>query len=202
MGRRRALGLLLAVGTLLAGCGGGDDSTGVGPRPERIVISAVNLPVFVGQSMQLEAWGVDAAGDEIAAGDPVWSSGNPAVAEVTPTGLLTAVSAGTVSVTATINGRSGSLPLTVENLPPSSVTVTMAGATFSPADVTIRVNGSVVFTFPATAHDIVFATTTPGAPADIPSTTSRSVTRQFTQRGDFSYTSTLQPGKSGVIRVR
>jgi plastocyanin len=201
--RRSAVVVALAAGTVIAACSNGDDgATGVGPRPDRISITEVRNPLFVGQSVQLEARALDAAGEELAVGDPVWSSGNIAVAEVTESGLLTGVSAGTATLTARINGRSGTVNVNVEALPPATVNVTMAGTTFSPADVTIRLNGTVNFVFPATAHDIVFATSPTGAPADIPSTTSRTVGRQFQQTGDFTYTSPLQPGKTGVIRVR
>jgi len=192
----------IAAGAVLAGCGSGDGATGLGPRPDRIAITEVRSPLYVGQSVQLEARALDASGTELAVGDAEWSSATTAVAEVTPAGLLTGVSAGSAVLTARINGRGGTVTVTVANLPPAVATVTMAGATFTPADVTIRLNGSINFVFPATAHDIVFATTPTGAPTDIASSTSRTVGRQFLQPGDFTYTSTLQPGKSGVVRVR
>ena len=192
----------IAIGAVLAGCGGGDGATGPGQRPDRIAITEVRSPLFVGQSVQLDARALDASGAEIAAGDAEWTSGTPAVAEVTPAGLLTGVSAGTSVLTARINGRGGTVTVTVENLPPALTTVTMAGATFTPADVTIRLNGTVNFVFPATAHDIVFATSPTGAPANIASSTNRTTGRQFLQTGDFTYSSTLQPGKTGVVRVR
>ncbi len=200
--RRHIVLATIAAGAMLAGCGSGDGATGLGARPDRIAITEVRSPLYVGQSVQLDARALDASGAELAVGDAEWSSATPTVAAVTPTGLLTGVSAGTSVLTARINGRGGTVTVTVENLPPASVTVTMAGAAFTPADVTIRLNGTVNFVFPATAHDIVFATSPTGAPADIPSSVSRTTGRQFLQTGDFTYTSTLQPGKSGVVRVR
>jgi plastocyanin len=200
--RRSLAAMALAAATGLAACGNDDGSTGPGERPAQIAISEVRGPLLVGQSLQLEARALDAAGQEIAVGDPTWTSSDTLVIQVTPSGLMTAANVGTAALTATINGRSGSLNLTVEPLPPTTVRVTMTGANFTPADTTIRLNGTVQFVFPATAHDIVFGTATAGAPANIGSTTNATITRQFTSPGDFTYTSTLQPSKSGVIRVR
>ena len=198
--RRTTIALLGAL-LLSAGCGG-DSITGSGPKPASVAIIEVRGPLFVGQSWQLEARAYDDAGVEIAAGDPTWTSSNMQVATVTETGLLTAVSAGTSTLRATINGRGASTELTFEELPPTTGTITMTGANFSPADFTVRLNGSVAFVFPATAHDIVFGTTPTGAPANIPSSTNTTVRRTFSSTGDFTYRSTLQPTKTGVIRVR
>ena len=198
---RRTTVALLGALLLSAGCGG-DSITGSGPKPATVAIIEVRGPLFVGQSWQLEAVALDAAGLQIAAGDPTWTSSSSQVATVTETGLLTAVSAGKSTLRATINGRSASTELTFEDLPPVTGSITMAGATFTPADFTVRLNGTVSFVFPATAHDIVFGTTPTGAPADIPSSTNTTVRRTFSSTGDFTYRSTLQPTKTGVIRVR
>jgi plastocyanin len=198
---RRAALLMLGVLLLATGCGG-DSVTGAGPKPATVAIIEVRGPLFVGQSWQLEARALDGAGAEIAAGDPSWTSSNAQVATVTESGLLTAVAAGKSTVRATINGRSASTELTFEDLPPATVTVTMTGANFAPADVTIRLNGSVAFVFPATAHDVVFGTSPAGAPTDIPSTVNTTVRKVFAQTGDFTYRSTVQSAKSGVVHVR
>ncbi|TCL41068.1 Ig-like domain-containing protein, partial [Harryflintia acetispora] len=55
---------------------------------------------------------------------PVWSSSNPAAATVNQTGLVTAVAAGSATVTATVGGKSGSSTITVKDkIPVASVTV-------------------------------------------------------------------------------
>lgn len=56
-----------------------------------------------------------------------WSSSNSAVATVTGTGVVTALSAGTTSIVATSEGRSGAATLTVLLQPVATVTITGAG---------------------------------------------------------------------------
>lgn len=56
-----------------------------------------------------------------------WSTSNPAVASVSNAGLVTALSTGTASITATSEGRSGSATLTVAAAPVFSVVVAGPG---------------------------------------------------------------------------
>src|SRR3989449_1259723 len=52
-----------------------------------------------------------------------WSSGSPAVATVSASGLVTGVAAGSVTITATSEGQSGTATITVSTVPVASVTV-------------------------------------------------------------------------------
>jgi plastocyanin len=76
----------------------------------------------------------------------------------------------------------------------------MQANTFTPTQVTIRVNQSVLFDFPADQHNVIFAQRT-GKPADIPVTANTQVTRTFSTAGTFPYDCTLHPGMSGSIIV-
>jgi plastocyanin len=196
--RRVALGASLAFA--VAACGGGD-ATGL-PRPSTIEIAAPAQQLFVGQSVQLSARALDAAGGDLASGEATWASSNPDVATVTPTGLLTAVSPGTAQVRATINGRAGTMPITVEGAPVALATVTMPGTSFSPSNVLVRAGGQVEFVFPVLAHNVTFQGTATGTPLPIPATSGQSVRRSFGTVGDFPYECTLHPGMTGVVRVR
>lgn len=86
--------------------------------------------------------------------------------------------------------------------PAGSVTVT-AGANsdvFSPADVSVSVGGSVVWSFGPRAHNVIFAGVA-GAPGNIPATTSSQVSRTFPTAGTFPYDCTLHPGMRGRVLV-
>jgi plastocyanin len=84
--------------------------------------------------------------------------------------------------------------------PPETPTVTMLPNSFIPFTTTIVVGGSVVFEFPADPHNVIFARLT-GAPADIPATTSESVSRRFDLPGTFPFECRLHPGMEGEVVV-
>ena len=75
----------------------------------------------VGQATQATATTRDANGAVLAGRAIAWSSGNTAVASVSASGLVTAVGAGSVQITAASEGRSGSAPLQV-NAPATPAT--------------------------------------------------------------------------------
>jgi plastocyanin len=134
-----------------------------------------------------------------AAGPVAWSSDAPAVATVDSAGVVRAVATGTATISATVQGVSGSRLVTVL---PSGIgaVVTMPGFSFVPYQVTIRAGQQVYFEFPQTPHNVIF-NRKPGAPADIQETRNRSVARQFDVAGSFEYDCTLHPGMSGLVVV-
>jgi alpha-L-fucosidase 2 len=75
------------------------------------VTSAIDTLVPVGWTAQLTATVTDADGNAIAGAVVSWQSSNAAMATVDANGLLTYVTAGNVTVTATSGGRSGNLKL-------------------------------------------------------------------------------------------
>ncbi len=197
--RVAALGLML----LVAGCGGDaadGGPTGL-PKPANVRIAAPATELFVGQSVQLTAIALDASGADLAAGDASWSSNNSAVAQISETGLLIAMSPGGATLRATIAGKSATMNVTVEELPGYDVTVQVTSA-FAPATVSVRQYGNVRFVFSGLNQNVTFSTAFPGAPANIPNTTTGTVTRQFGTVGDFRYESTVSAGLAGIVRVR
>lgn len=197
--RRAAGAAVLALA--LAACGGGGDATGL-PRPSTVEVFAPAQQLFVGQSVQLSARALDAAGGELASGEVTWASSNPAIVSVTTSGLLTAVATGTAQVRATINGRAGTMPITVEGAPVALATVTMPGTSFTPSNVLVRVGGQVEFVFPTLTHNVTFQGTAQGTPLPIPNTSNATVRRSFGTVGDYPYECTQHPGMTGVVRVR
>ena len=83
---------------------------------------------------------------------------------------------------------------------PGTTVVEMPGNAFSPFNAIVKVNGTVSFDFPGDEHDVTFVTK-PGAPASIPVTKSKVVTRTFTTVGVFPYDCKVHPGMSGQITV-
>jgi glucose/arabinose dehydrogenase len=130
MTRLYAATLVLAMG--LAGCN----------EPETVASVTVIAPAStleVGEELQLSVTARDAGGG-VLEGRPVeWSSTDPAVASVSPTGLVTAIGNGPAEVRATVEGVVGSVELLVVPPPPpppppppgpvATVTITAPAAT-------------------------------------------------------------------------
>ncbi len=194
-------GLLALVASAAACGGGGDDGPAGLTKPAQVSITTQITELFVGQSLQLSASALDASGAELAAGDPTWSSANPAVAQVSETGMLMAMSPGTATLRATIAAVSATVAVTVEALPPYDVTIQVTN-TFAPASFAVRRGGNVRFVFAGIQQNVTFSRAFIGAPTDVPNTTSGTITRQFTTVGDFRFESTVTPGLAGFVRVR
>ncbi|MEO7366563.1 MAG: hypothetical protein ABIZ36_01315 [Gemmatimonadaceae bacterium] len=88
----------------------------------------------------------------------------------------------------------------ITEIPPGTVVVEMPGNSFSPFNSIVKVNGSVAFDFPGDEHDVTFVSKV-GAPANIPVTKSKVVTRTFTTVGVFDYDCKVHPGMSGQVTV-
>ncbi len=203
IGERNVRLAAVAAMVLLSGCGAAGDSggpTGL-PKPASIKILLPTSELFVGQSIQLTATALDNAGAEIAAGDATWSTTNAAVAQITETGLVQAMAAGTATLKATIAGKTASMGVTVDALPGYDVTVQVT-STFAPASIIIRQFGTVHFVFNGVNQDVTFSTAFPGAPANIPGTTTGTVNREFRTVGDFRFESSVSPGLVGLVKVR
>lgn len=78
---------------------------------------------FVGQTVQATATPRDINNNALGAFAVTWNSSNPSVATVSPTGLITAVSAGVSTITATSSGKSATLVVTTSLVPVSTVTL-------------------------------------------------------------------------------
>ena len=91
-------------------------------------VSPASATLLVGQPQQLAAATLSAAGAPLTGRAVVWSASDGTVATVTASGLLTAVAAGTTTITATSEGRAGSAAITVLPVPVASVVVSPATA--------------------------------------------------------------------------
>ncbi|MGI8498040.1 MAG: Ig-like domain-containing protein [Gemmatimonadaceae bacterium] len=120
--RRRWIGVLLAFGLVwLSGCG--SDSVGV-PAVAAVSVQAPSRAIGIGERVQLEATVSDAAGRTLAGHSVTWTSSNAQVATVSQSGVFLGVGNGTVTVTASSDGRAGAALMTV--VPTAVTTVTIA----------------------------------------------------------------------------
>lgn len=90
-----------------------------------VVITGNGGVIPVGLTQQLTANLRDAAGNAVFIRTVTWSSSAPTIATVSSTGLVTAVTAGTATITATSEGRTGTATVTTAvTFPVATVTVT------------------------------------------------------------------------------
>lgn len=120
--RRITIGFLAAC----AACGGGDGA-GTGPRS----VSAVSITgalsvVETGKQITLGFTAVDASGNSVTGRTATWTTSAASVATVDAAGVVTGVAAGNVTITATVDGKSGSRAIVVTNPGATSCTQPLA----------------------------------------------------------------------------
>lgn len=82
----------------------------------------------VGGQLQVSAQPLNAAGQNLTGRVVNWSSSNPTAATISLAGVVTALSSGTTTITAESEGRTASLPVTITEVPPK--TITLSPSTF------------------------------------------------------------------------
>jgi uncharacterized protein YjdB len=83
-----------------------------------VSVSPASSSILVGATVQLSATTRDSSNNVLTGRVVTWSSANAGIASVGSNGLVSAVSAGTIQVTATSEGKSGSATITVAAIPP------------------------------------------------------------------------------------
>src|SRR5206468_210350 len=91
-------------------------------------VTPPSASVPAGQTVQLTATPKDAGGTPLSGRTVTWSSSNTSVAAVSNSGLVSGVTPGSATITATSEGKSGTSSVTVTNVPVASVEVTPASA--------------------------------------------------------------------------
>jgi len=101
-----------------------------------IVVSPGSVALEAGDQQQLHATGYDQYGEEIACGSTIWSCANETVGTIDATGLFSASTAGTATITASAFGVTGvaTVTVTVEEPVLSSITVNPAEITLPAGD--------------------------------------------------------------------
>lgn len=98
----------------------------VDPTVATVTVTATVPPTFfVGQTLQASAVARDSGNNALTAFTTTWTSSAPTVASVSASGLITALSAGTTTITATSGGKTGTLNVTVSLVPVARVLLTL-----------------------------------------------------------------------------
>jgi uncharacterized protein YjdB len=116
---------------------GGKAVTVAQPTVARVEVSLTS-PSIVGDTVRARATVYDPS-DKVLQGRTVtWSTQNPQVASISTSGLLTALSAGTTAVSATVDGVVGEKTMTVQTAKPvvTTVSVSLASDTLAPGTTT------------------------------------------------------------------
>lgn len=89
------------------------------PAPVATVsVSPASSTLLVGATVQLSAITRDANNNVLSGRVVTWESANTGIASVSSTGLVSGVGAGSTTITATSEGKSGSASITVQSTPP------------------------------------------------------------------------------------
>jgi uncharacterized protein YjdB len=102
-----------AVGTLVVS---------VVPRTVSSLLVVGPTIIATGQTSELTASASTISGKQVVTSGVTWQSSKPGVATVSDTGILAAIAPGTVTVTATYQGVTGSLTVTVADVAVSAIT--------------------------------------------------------------------------------
>jgi Tol biopolymer transport system component len=108
------------------------------------VTPATALLAAAGETRQFAATAQDADGNAIAGKTFTWGSSNEAVASVSSSGLATAVAGGSATITATVDGKSGTAAVTVEIAPSTGglrVVIATLGRNPDPDGYSLTVEG-------------------------------------------------------------
>ena len=145
-----SLGVVTAVGrgtatisAIAEGKVGGADLTVATKTVASVVVSPNPASAAIGQKARLTATAKDASGGVLIGRTITWTSSNPAVASVSANGLVTAISVGTATISATAAGVSGTSQF-------QSTTVAAASVSVSPSAPNVRVGEDVQLTATAT----------------------------------------------------
>jgi uncharacterized protein YjdB len=100
-------------------------------KAAQVTIAPTSLTVAQGQVSQISGYARDVTGAMMPSSTIVWSSTDPAIADVTPTGRVAGISPGIATIVATAQAVSSSIPVRV-TLP------LVASVTVSPAPLTVQ----------------------------------------------------------------
>ena len=145
----RAWGWSAAIGMAVAACGGATPPSPAPPPPPpapvvtTVEVSPATPTIVIGDSAQLAVTIKDQNGNPVSGKTPTWASSAVNVTTISSSGLIKAVAQGTATITATVDGKSGTAQVTVpaplpldldpsrtssDSIGPQGGTLTAAGA--------------------------------------------------------------------------
>lgn len=98
------------------------------PAVASVTVSPATASLIIGATAQLTATTKDASGTTLTGRTVTWSSSDPTVATVSPTGLVSGIKAGTATITATSETKVGTAAVTVAASVNPTVTCTASNA--------------------------------------------------------------------------
>jgi uncharacterized protein YjdB len=128
-----ALGVALPV--LAVACGSTTTEVPADPQVASVVVSPVAATLESGDTVRLQAQPMDGAGAAVSGLSVSWSTSASGVATVSLTGLVTAASAGSATISAQVGGVTGNATVTVTDSTASSQVATVV---VSPATVSLE----------------------------------------------------------------
>lgn len=134
--RSKAHASVACIILLAIGCGGETSPSGPKTPLSAIVVSVsvapaeVTLPLETGATTQLTATVAGSGGATLTGRTVAWSSSDPTRASVSNIGIVTPVATGVATITATVDGKSGTAAVTVIPQPVSAVLI-------SPGSITV-----------------------------------------------------------------
>jgi hypothetical protein len=99
-------------------------------------VSSPGADIIVGQTASLTATPKDAKGNTLTNRTVAWTSSSQAIATVGSTGVVTGVAPGSATITATVEGKTGTAAVTVVVPPVATVTVTAVSTTLQAGQTT------------------------------------------------------------------
>ena len=144
----RSWGRMVLTTFLLSACGGGSDSANTPatpttpPAPAKVAtveVAPASASLVVGATQQLAATPKDASGNALTGRTTSWTSSASTIASISAAGLVTAVAPGSATMTATIDGVTGTAAVTVTPVPVASVTL-------SPTTISVVAGASITLT--------------------------------------------------------
>lgn len=149
----------VAAAVLAAGCGGDGTDGGISPTGPMLLVGptvtvSVSCPsqMETGTSATCTAFGYDSNNSFTSSTVSSWSSSNTSRATISSSGGISAVTAGSVTITAVIDGVSGSTSVLVVN-PPPPLTVSISGPTSIRPNTTCEWMGSASGGTPGYTYD-------------------------------------------------
>lgn len=157
----------VAAGTVqIAASSGGKSANAtinVNARPVSLVrVTPGSATLAVAQSLPLQAEALDAAGERVLGRPVTWASSDETIALVSATGVVAGIAPGNVTISATIDGQTGTAAITVAPQPVASVVITPdLDSTVVGRRVTLRATPLDARNLPLTGRTIVWTSNTP-----------------------------------------
>jgi plastocyanin len=205
--RATAAGNGTTMVTARAGTATDGEELTVAQRFASLTLTPATATITAGGTQQLTATARDGGGAPIPGVTGVtFTSSDNGKAQVSASGLVTGVAAGTATITAALTrdgvSRTATSVITVgQSTFPLTAEVDATGAgEFVPATVNIARSGTVTWEFGPTAHNVTFGSNAPPG-GNITDRSSTTASRTFPAAGTYAYQCTLHAGMNGSVVV-